>query len=79
MQGTELSVHKNVRMSNIAVSALGVWQSIEIRKTQEECDASLEGRHRLKQGRNLHLTRTQSFLEEQGTVETRLFRKKNCW
>lgn len=45
MQGTELSVHRNVRMSSITVSALGAWQAIEIRKAQEECDVPLEGRH----------------------------------
>lgn len=46
MEGTKLSVHRNVRMSSIAFSALGAWQTIEIRKAWEECDVSLEGRHK---------------------------------
>lgn len=46
MQGTELSVHRNIRMSSKAVSALGAWQAIEIREAQEECDVPFEGRHK---------------------------------
>lgn len=46
MQGTELSVHRNVRMSSKAGSALGAWQAIVIRKAQEEWDVPLEGRYK---------------------------------